>query len=451
MPVKKLSFCPNEKQKLFFLSRERYIAYGGARGGGKSWAVRAKAVLLAMEYPGIRLLIIRRTLPELEENHIRPLRALIGDMAEYKDKDKSFRFPNGSLLRFGYCDAESDVLRYQGQEYDCIFLDEATQLTEYQFQTFKGCLRGVNSHPKRIYLTCNPGGVGHGWVKRLFIERRYLSGERAEDHAFIPADVYDNKALMETDREYVQRLESLPWDLRQAWLHGSWDVFEGQFFTEWDRSVHVCAPFEAPAHWRRYITMDYGMDMLAAYVIAMDEQGGAWVIREVYEGRDLGEGHQGLIISQAVEELRKLAGEESIYEYLAPPDLWNSRQETGKSVADIFAESGIYLSKSGNDRIAGWLALRERLKLCTDEKGERSAKLRIFSTCTNLIRTLPLLRYDPKKGGDCALEPHELTHAPDALRGFCVYYVSAATAKAGEEKPKKLIDKLGQRRVVRRV
>ena len=181
MPDRRFRFVPNEKQRQFFLARERYIAYGGARGGGKSWAVRVKALLLSLEYPGIRLLIIRRTLPELEENHIRPLRALIGSEAEYRDKDKSFRFQNGSLLRFGYCDAESDVLRYQGQEYDCIFLDEATQLTEYQFQTFKGCLRGVNAFPKRLYITCNPGGVGHGWVKRLFIERRFLPGDRGED------------------------------------------------------------------------------------------------------------------------------------------------------------------------------------------------------------------------------------------------------------------------------
>lgn len=447
MPVKSFHFEPNEKQRQFFLARQRYIAYGGARGGGKSWAVRVKALLLSLAYPGIRLLIIRRTLPELEENHIRPLRALIGTAAEYRDKDKSFRFPNGSLLRFGYCDAESDVLRYQGQEYDCIFLDEATQLTEYQFQTFKGCLRGVNAFPKRLYITCNPGGVGHGWVKRLFIERRFLNGERAEDHIFIPADVYDNAALMESDPEYVQRLESLPYELRQAWLHGSWDVFEGQFFTEWDRSLHVVEPFPVPASWRKYVTMDYGMDMLAAYLIAMDESGRAWVIREVYEGRDLGEGHPGLIISQAVEALRELCGEEEVYEYLAPPDLWNSRQETGRSVADIFAESGIYLSKSGNDRIAGWMALRERLKPTVDERGERSAQLRIFSTCSNLIRTLPLLRYDTKKAGDCASEPHEYTHGPDAIRGFCVYYVSAACPSVKEEKPKKLIDRLGQRRV----
>ena len=439
-----LSFRPNKKQRRFFLARERYIGYGGARGGGKSWAVRVKALLLALYYPGIRLLLVRRSYGELEDNHIRPLRKLLGELAVYREGEKSFSFPNGSRLRFGYCDAESDVLRYQGQEYDCIFLDEATQLTEFQFQTFKGCLRGVNDFPKRIYVTCNPGGVGHGWVKRLFIERRYEGSERAEDYCFIPADVYDNESLMESDPDYVQRLESLPYELRQAWLHGSWDVFAGQFFPEWERSVHVCEPFAIPEGWRWYVTLDYGMDMLAAYLIAVDEEGRAWVTAEVYEGRDLGEGHTGLIISEAAEALKALAGERKIYEWLAPPDMWTGRQETGRSVAEIFAEQGIWLTKSSNDRLAGWMALRERLKVERDVDGRRRAGLCIFSTCSNLIRTLPLLRYDERRPSDCARTPHELTHAPDALRGFCVHWVQRGAAPAAPARTEKLCERIAR-------
>ncbi len=440
-----LRFEPNEKQKRFFLARERYVAYGGARGGGKSWAVRVKAVLLALGWPGIRLLLVRRSYGELEENHIRPLRALLGELAVYRDADKTLSFPNGSRLRFGYCDGEDDVLRYQGQEYDVIFLDEATQLTEYQFQTFKGCLRGVNEFPKRIYVTCNPGGVGHAWVKRLFLERDYRAGERPEDHVFIPADVYDNTALMASDPEYAARLESLPFELREAWLRGNWDVFAGQFFPEWDRGVHVCAPFDMPSHWRRYVTLDYGMDMLAAYLIAVDEQGRAYVAAEVYEGRDLGEGHGGLIISEAAERLKALAAGQTVYEWLAPPDMWNGRQETGRSVAEIFAEQGIWLTRTSNDRPAGWMAVRERLKVTRGETGEREAGLRIFSGCANLIRTLPLLRYDERRPSDCAREPHELTHAPDALRGFCVYWVQSGERPPAPPKTVRLCDRLGRR------
>ena len=214
---------PNEKQRIFFTSKERYIAYGGARGGGKSWAVRKKAIMLAFRYSGIKILILRRTFPELRENHILPLQSDLKDVAVYRDIDKSFVFPNGSRLRFGYCDSDADTLQYQGQEFDIIFIDEATQFTERQFISLTACIRGVNSYPKRMYLTCNPGGIGHDWVKRLFIDRNYTNDERPEDYQFISAKVYDNEALMSSSPGYLSMLKNLPADLRRAWLEGDWD------------------------------------------------------------------------------------------------------------------------------------------------------------------------------------------------------------------------------------
>lgn len=416
----------NERQKLFFMARRRFIGYGGARGGGKTWSVRMKAMLLASRYAGIKILIVRRSFQELRDNHILPLQMELRDIARWKEQEKRFIFPNGSYIRFGYCSAERDVLQYQGQEFDIIFIDEATQLTEFQFQTFKGCLRGANDFPKRMYLTCNPGGVGHAWVKRLFVDRRYQGDERADDYAFIQAKVTDNPVLMEKDPEYIHMLKSLPYELREAWLNGSWDVFAGQYFSEWDRDVHVVAPFEPPAWWRRYVTIDYGLDMLAAYLIAVDEHDMAYVIREVYQGRDLGENARGLIVSEAAQAVLDMVGGDKVTAYLAPPDLWAARQETGRSVADIFAEHGIALTKTSNDRLDGWMAMHERLHVFEDERGLRVAKLRIFPLCTNLIRTLPQLRYDDKRVNDVATEPHELTHAADAIRGFCVYWVRAA-------------------------
>ncbi len=428
MPIKVLNL--NERQKLFFKARRRFVAYGGARGGGKTWAVRIKAMLLACRYAGIKILIVRRSFQELRDNHILPLQMELRDLARWKEQEKRFIFPNGSYIRFGYCSAERDVLQYQGQEYDIIFIDEATQLTEFQFQTFKGCLRGANDFPKRMYLTCNPGGVGHAWVKRLFIDRQYVEGERPEDYEFIQAKVTDNPVLMKKDPEYINMLRSLPYELREAWLNGSWDIFAGQYFSEWNRDVHVVEPFAIPSWWRRYITMDYGLDMLAAYLIVVDDHDMAYVVQEVYKGRDLGEGAKGLIVSEAAAEVRALAGNGDIAAYLAPPDLWNARQETGKSVADIFAESGIYLTQTNNDRIDGWMAMHERLHVFEDEQGVQVAKLRIFPQCVNLIRTLPQLRYDDKRINDVATEPHELTHGPDAIRGWCVYWTRWASAPA---------------------
>ncbi len=419
---------PNGKQRQFFLARSRFVAYGGARGGGKSWAVRKKAAGLAIRYPGIRILLLRRTFPELRENHILPMRADLEGIALYRDSDKSFSFPGGSRILFGYCDGETDVLRYQGQEFDVIFLDEATQFTEFQFSTLTACLRGANAFPKRFYLTCNPGGVGHGWVKRLFIDRRYRPGEREEDYTFIPATVYDNEVLLQNDPDYLRTLAALPERQRRAWLDGCWDLFEGQYFPEFDRAAHVIRPFAIPGHWRRYVSLDYGMDMLAAYWFAVDEEGGAVVYREVYEGRDngLGRDGRGHIISEAAERLRQAAGGERIEAWLAPPDLWNRRQETGRSAAALFWEGGIPLTATGNERVAGWLAVREWLAPRRCAKGKTRPRLQIFDSCKNLIRTLPALRHDEHRPEDAARTPHELTHAPDALRGFCSWWVDPA-------------------------
>jgi phage terminase large subunit len=214
--------------------------------------MRRKFILLAITYPGLKLLLMRRTFPELEENHILPLKAELAGFAEYTDKRKEFMFPNGSYIKCGYCDAEDDVYQYQGQEYDVVGLEEATSFTEAQMQFIATCnaLQRDDFKP-RMYYTCNPGGVGHAWVKRLFIDRDYRNAERPEDYVFIPARVYDNEALMEANPEYVAALENLPDDLRRAHLEGDWDGLMGQFFKEWRRDKHVCKPFPIPQHWKR--------------------------------------------------------------------------------------------------------------------------------------------------------------------------------------------------------
>jgi phage terminase large subunit len=399
---------PNEKQKLFFLAQNRFIGYGGARGGGKSWAVRRKSMLLALNYPGIKLLIIRRTYPELRDNHITPMLVDLNGIARYKEIDKSFTFPNGSRIKFGYCDNENDLLRYQGNEYDVIFIDEATQIPEKWFDVLKACVRGANHFPKRIYLTCNPGGVGHAWVKRLFIERNYRKEENPDDYLFIPAKVYDNTVLMEHDKEYVRMLETLPEDLRKAWLEGDWNMFVGQYFTEWNEDIHVIDPFPLPSYWRRYFTMDYGLDMLAGYWIALDEYGKAYVYREVYKSN--------LVMSDAAQLIRSMTNEK-IYAWYAPPDMWNRRQDTGRSVADVFAECGIPLTKAQNNRSQGWLDLKEWLKP-TENEGGLIANLRVFRNCNNLIHSIPALLFDEHNPDDVATEPHQYTHGPDAIRYF---------------------------------
>lgn len=414
MPVKIDLSTTNSKQANFFRSRVRYVAYGGARGGGKSWALRKKITLLSLNYAGIKILLLRRTFPELRENHINTLLVELRGLARYKDSEKVFTFANGSSIKLGYCDNERDVLQYQGTEYDVICMDEATQFTEYQFETLTACLRGANDFPKRFYLTCNPGGVGHEWVKRKFITKKYKPTEKPEEYEFIAATVFDNKVLMEKDPGYVDMLNNLSEGLRQAWRDGNWDMLAGQYFSEFDRSVHVIEPFELPNHWRKYRAIDYGLDCLACVWVAIDELGNFYVYREYAEADK--------IVSEGSKEIIGLSSGEVISVTYAPPDLMSRTQESGKSKADLFRENGLPLVQSSNNREAGWLALKDLLKVYETDEGKES-RIKIFKNCEKIIEYLPALQRDSKHPTDCMTEPHDITHLPDALRYFAVQYM----------------------------
>ena len=190
-----------------------------------------------------------------------------------------------------------------------------------------------------------------------------------------------------------------------------WELDEGRYFSEFSPALHIVPPHEIPREWRRYLTIDYGLDMLAALWIAQSPDGHSVVYRELYE--------PGLIISEAAARILSCeASGEQIDVRLAPPDLWNRRQETGRSAVELFADCGLSFEKSSNERVAGWLALHELLAPRRDMDGEPRPRLTIFNTCRNLIRTLPALQHDRRNPSDTANTPHELTHAPDALRGY---------------------------------
>ena len=396
---------PNERQKEFFASRARFTAYGGARGGGKSWALRRKLVAMCLRYDGITCLLIRRTLPELKSNHVIPFLREYNGIITYSESERAIIFPNKSKIYLGYCAADRDVLRYQGQEYDVIAIDEATQLSEFRFSVLTACLRGATHFPRRMYLTCNPGGIGHSWVKRLFVDRDFRNGENPEDYAFIPAMVYDNPILLDSDPQYLNSLKSLPPRLRDAWLYGKWDVFDGQFFPEFDQSIHVCSQKDLPRDLTRFISLDYGLDMLAALLIGIDRNGNIWVIREICES--------GLTLTEAARRVSLLADGENAEFAVCSPDLWNRRQDSGKSGFELMqAVRGMPPMRAADDRrIAGWRILREYLA----SKGEHPS-IKICDGCQNLITSLPALLCDQKRAEDASGSPHKITHSPEALR-----------------------------------
>ena len=434
-----LDISITEKQDAFMKSEAFETLFGGAAGGGKSYGQLVDALIYALQYGKSKQIIFRRTFPDLERSIIRTsLELYPRQIASYNSSKHTWTFDNGSIIDFGYIDTENDVYQYQSAEYDVIRFDELTHFTEYMYTYMISRCRGANGYPKRIKSSTNPGGVGHVWVKERFVdigpsgEIHNCKMETGEEttRLFIPSFVTDNKFLMEKDPEYVKRLDALPEKERKALKEGNWDIFDGQYFKDFDRAVNVIPPFDIPENWDRYRTLDYGLDKLACYWIAIDPEGYEYCYKELYES--------DLIISEAAAKIIEMNGDDKIKYTYAPPDLWNRRQDTGKSAYDIFRENGIILTRTSNNRILGWYAVQEHLKIeeikdtHTGETIKRS-KLRFFNTCRNILRTLPAIQRDEKNPNDCAKEPHELTHAPDAIRGFCIERTKATRIMTDEE------------------
>jgi Terminase large subunit, T4likevirus-type, N-terminal len=433
-----IPYKPQPRQVVYHKAKADEILYGGAAGGGKSEATIMDALKYGMKYEGSRQIIFRRTFPDLQRSIIsRTLQVYPKEIAKYNSAKHEWTLINSSVIELAYWDNDSNYMNYQGAEYDVIRWEELTQFEERWYLYMLSRLRGSRPYPRSVKSTTNPGGVGHSWVKTRFIDvgpseqvhtlpvtddsgnqiYHPLTGEPVVHTVmFIPATIHDNQALIQNDPGYLIRLMSLSDQERKQLLDGDWDTFTGQYFSEFNRAIHVIEPFVIPDHWKRYTASDYGLDMLATYWIAIDPQGNAYVYKELYESNR--------IISEAAKRMKEVNHEDDVHSWYAPPDLWNRRQETGKSAAELFRENGVMLRKTNNNRVQGWYNVKEwikPIKLRDEQTGEiiLTSRLKIFSNCVNLIRTLPMLRHDEKNPNDVATEPHEITHAPDALRYFC--------------------------------
>ena len=445
---------PSEKQRLFMLDTHKYIGYGGARGGRKSWAVRHKAVLLCYRYPGIKVLIVRKTYPELWDNHIEPLIKMLNcyqedpakRFANYNDQKKFISFQNGSKILFRYCDTDKDADRFQGIEVDVLFIDEATQQSEARIQKLNACVRGVNPFPKRVCYTMNPGGEGHHWAKRLFIDRRYLDNEDPEEYSFIKSLVTDNEALMKAQPDYVKQLEALPPKLREAWLNGNWDIYEGQFFEDFIPGTHIIEPFDLTLGERRFWKVirsyDFGYHRpFSCGWTAVSNDGTMYRILEYYGCS--GQPNEGLRMSPD-QQFKEIAEIENSHPWLkgrtiegvADPSIWDGSR--GESIADTAAKYGLYFAKGINDRIAGWMQCHYRLQ--TDENAV--ARFYVFNNCTEFIRTVPLLKYSERKSEDLDTDGED--HIADEWRYACMYMPVLPIRPVVLKKPR-FIDPLARR------
>ena len=405
-------FRPNDGPQTDFLAAsETDVLYGGAAGGGKSYAMLVDPLRFAHR-GAHRALILRRSMPELREliDKSRELYPKAFPGCKYKEVEKLWNFPSGAKIEFGFLERDADVYRYQGQAYSWIGFDEIThQATEFSWNYLASRLRTTD--PEIIpYMRCtaNPGGVGAHWVKKRYIDpsppNESFKGSDGLSRKFIPARLDDNPYLA-SDGRYEQMLKALPPTQRRQLLEGDWEVAEGAAFTEFDRNIHIIDPFEIPIHWDRVKGIDYGYASESACVWgAIDRDDNTLIIyRELYR--------KGLLAT----DLAQLIAEMELNDPMSVPGVldtacWNRTGQTGPTVGETLVKAGHKLRRADKNRVAGKIQIHEYLKV--QQSGR--PKLQIFNTCPNLIRELQSIPLDKSNPED--VDTHAPDHAYDALR-----------------------------------
>ena len=414
-------FQPNEgPQTQFLAASEREVFYGGARGGGKSYAMLIDPLRYCHK-ENHRCLLLRRSMPELRDmiNHSQRLYGRAFPGAKWREQEKEWRFPSGARIEFGYAENLTDVLRYQGQSYTWIGIDELPQYPTPEIYNFlRSSLRSVDPEiPVYMRATGNPGNIGSIWVKDMFVDpaepgKRFdviidtVVGQKKITRRFIPAKLQDNPYLMQTD-DYLVMLSSLPEVQRKQFLEGDWSAFEDCAFPEFDVVKHISEPFEIPRNWHRFRTCDWGYSSAACCLwIAIDFDNNLWVYRELYTKR----------VTADVFARKVLDAEQGEYIRYGMLDssTWARRGDVGPSIAETMIREGCKWrpsDRSPKSRVNGKLELHKRFSI--DEKSGEP-KLKIFNNCRNLLRTLPLLPTDKHNPEDVGT--HAEDHAYDALR-----------------------------------
>ena len=407
-----IMFVANEGPQTDFLAApERDVLYGGAAGGGKSYAMLIDPLRYA-DRAAHRALILRRSMPELREliDKSRELYPKAFPGCKYKEVEKLWNFPSGAKIEFGFLERDADVYRYQGQAYSWIGFDEITHLpTEVGWNYLASRLRTTDPQIK-TYMRCtaNPGGVGAIWVKKRYVDpsppNESFKGADNLTRKFIPARLEDNPYLAE-DGRYEEMLLALPPTQRKQLLEGNWDVNEGAAFTEFEKEKHVIIPFGIPLGWERVKGIDYGYASESACLWgAVDSSDGTLIIyRELYRKGLTGEelGHK--ITQMEIEDPYSVQG-------VLDTSAWARTGTTGPTVGESLIRAGHKLRRADKNRIQGKIQIHEYLRV--QQSGR--PRLQIFNTCPNLIRELQGIPLDKNNSED--VDTHAPDHAYDALR-----------------------------------
>lgn len=394
--------------------KHKFVLYGGAMGGGKSYWLRwALLRFLLLTYgktkiKGLKVGLFCEDYPALRDRHIAKIKFEFPDwLGDLRVGDSEFQLTDefgGGILAFRNLD---DVSKYQSAEFAAIGVDEITKNDKEVFDYLRTRLRWPGIVNVRFMCASNPGGVGHNWVKDLWINRKYEIGEKeADQFHFIPARVIDNPHL---DQSYLIQLEGLPEALKKAYLDGNWDIFAGQYFSEWSIERHTIPPFEIPTSWKRFRAYDHGREAPACCKwYALDYDGRVWVYREYYQkGKDIDE--------IALEVNRLSAGENYSYS-VADPSIFAKLgfvdRYGGQTIAETFSRHGITFFPASNRRVDGWNLLHQYLRWDVNNP----PKIMYFKNCIDSIRTIPSLIHDDKKPED--LNTMGEDHAADCDRYF---------------------------------
>ena len=405
-------FKANEgPQEDFLAAAETDVLYGGAAGGGKSYAMLVDPLRYAHR-AAHRGLILRRSMPELREliDKSRELYPKAFPGCKYKEVEKLWNFPSGAKIEFGFLERDADVYRYQGQAYSWIGFDEITHLpTEFSWNYLASRLRTTDAEIiPYMRCTANPGGVGSTWVKKRYIDPKIpdtsFEGSDGLTRKFIPARLQDNPYLAK-DGRYEKMLQALPPTQRQQLLEGNWDVAEGAAFTEFETLSHIITPFEIPLHWERIKGIDYGYASESACVWgAVDPSDGTLIIyRELYKKGLLGTELGDMLTNMEMEDPFSVPG-------VLDTSCWSRTGTTGPTVGETLQRAGHKLRRADKNRIQGKIQIHEYLKI----KQSGRPRLQIFNTCPNLIRELQSIPLDKSNPED--VNTHAPDHAYDALR-----------------------------------